>query len=526
MDQNFGEAGKELEDCPPPDWKESLSITNCLTSASLKLMVNEIDKLWLTLGKRIKEEVKESDAHRTLELLPHSFVIPGGRFREIYYWDTYWIVRALVLSEMFATTRGILLNFFHQIRQHGMVPNGSRSYYCKRSQPPFLISMVKHYLDNTGDYDLLVDNIDLLVVEMDWWRDNRRVTVNNKHKMFRYDSGSRGPRPKSYLEDVEAAHLSEVHNTEEEKEMLYRNIKAVAESGWDFSARWMIDTEGRVGSGTEQVRILDILPVDLNALMYKNYVNLVDMMKKVGRLEEVDRFNRMADELREAVMEVMFEPETKTWRDFDMLRNKQNPYYFASNLFPLWAGCYPPDMRVELGEAGAAYLEQGDYIWPGGLVTSEFWSGQQWDAPNCWAPLQHLVVAGLIKCGGVNARRVAKKIARHFVTSAMVWCNNETCEFYEKYDGANPTEVASGGEYLVQLGFGWTNGVILDFIQMFGDDALSPWVSARMAKCGEANPSSLTVPGKEIRGSNCSMADTITEAMASLKVLLEYTDKL
>ena len=67
-----------------------------------------------------------------------------------------------------------------------MVPNGSRSYYRKRSQPPFLISMVKHYLDNTGDYDLLVDNIDLLVVEMDWWRDNRRVTVNNKHKMFRY----------------------------------------------------------------------------------------------------------------------------------------------------------------------------------------------------------------------------------------------------------------------------------------------------------------------------------------------------
>ena len=114
VEQNFGEAGKELEDCPPPDWKASLAITNSLTSTSLKIMVDEIDKLWLTLGKRIKEDVKESDAHRTLELLPNSFVIPGGRFREIYYWDTFWIVRALVTSEMFTTTRGILLNFFHR----------------------------------------------------------------------------------------------------------------------------------------------------------------------------------------------------------------------------------------------------------------------------------------------------------------------------------------------------------------------------------------------------------------------------
>ena len=94
----------------------------------------------------------------------------------------------------------------------------------------------------------------------------------------------------------------------------------------------------------------------------------------------------------------------------------------------------------------------------------------------------------------------------------MVWCNNETCEFYEKYDGANPTEVAGGGEYLVQLGFGWTNGVILDFIQMFGDEALSPWVSTRMGRC--VNPGSLMVPGKERRW---SLVETAAEAVAAFK---------
>jgi neutral trehalase len=125
--------------------------------------------------------------------------------------------------------------------------------------------------------------------------------------------------------------------------------------------------------------------------MYNNYVNLVDMMIKVGRVEEVDRFKVMADQLKEG----------------------------------LWAGCYPLDMKEELGEAGATYMEQGGYILPGGLVTSEFWSGQQWDALNCWAPLQHLVVSGLLKCGGVNARRVANKIAVHFVMCFMAWCNRE-----------------------------------------------------------------------------------------------------
>lgn len=128
-------------------------------------------------------------------------VATGGRFREFYYWDSYWIVQGLLLSEMYNTTRGVLENFLSMVDKYGFVPNGGRVYYAQRSQPPLLIPMVDSYVTQTGNITFLKNNINLLAKEFEFWMTNRTVTVNKngiEYTLARYYAPSQGPRPESY----------------------------------------------------------------------------------------------------------------------------------------------------------------------------------------------------------------------------------------------------------------------------------------------------------------------------------------
>ena len=144
----------------------------------------------------------------------------------------------------------------------------------------------------------------------------------------------------------------------------------------------------------ESIRAKLIVPVDLNALMYKNYVCLANFLARLDRQVEAEAYTAKAEGLKAAVMAVMFEPETKTWRDYDLLNRRQRNFFYASNIFPLWTGCYPAEQAAELGRSAAAYLLDQAAITPAGLLTSTVNSGMQWDAPNCWPPLQEVAVTG------------------------------------------------------------------------------------------------------------------------------------
>lgn len=315
--------------------------------------------------------------------------------KEVYYWDTYWIVKALLRSNDIPTARGIIENYFYLIKHHGFIPNGTRSYYLDRSQPPLLIFMVKDYIDFSGDKTILED-IDFLIEEMKWFEKNRSVEVihpSGTYYMFRYDTNGYGPRPESYKEDLEITEHAGL-DTEKEKDELFKHIRAGAESGWDFSCRWIIDPEGGCNGGLENIRTRFIIPVDLNSIMYKNYTVLSNLLSMLDRDLESDVYLHKANTLREAVMQVNFNTETKTWRDYDILNNKQRDFFFASNICPLWTNCYPEDRAVELGDAAAKYLEDVGAVCPGGLITSLNKSGLQWDAPNVWPPMQEMAVTG------------------------------------------------------------------------------------------------------------------------------------
>jgi len=481
ISKHFGESGWELAEATPKDLLGHPTYLKGIKHKGLKNLGEEIQKLWVELGKVVRPQVKQYPTRTSMLYIPNVFVIPGGRFKEIYYWDTYWIVKAFMRSGAFDTARGVIENYFYLIRKNGFIPNGNRKYYLDRSQPPFLISMVKDYVEFSKDSTIL-ESVDFMLQEMEWFEENRRVEVVHKNKaydMFHYSTNGSGPRPESYKEDLEAVHESKL-KTEEEKEELHKHIRAGAESGWDFSSRWVIDSKGGCTGGMESIKAKLIIPVDLNSLMYKNYATLAGFLNQLDRQVESKICQVKADQMKTAVMSVLFDSDSKTWRDYDMSNKKQRDFYYASNIFPLWADCYPEERAEELGEAAAEYLTKSAAVKQGGLLTSNVNSGMQWDAPNCWPPLQEIAVTGLIKSGGKDASAMAHQIASNFTATALKGCEGDECELYEKYHEEGRS--GGGGEYEVQTGFGWTNGVLVEFMAVYGDSLLDKQKKDDLAK--------------------------------------------
>ncbi|TRY67949.1 hypothetical protein TCAL_07224 [Tigriopus californicus] len=475
VDDNFEAEGQELEPWTPEDWTPRPKFVEKLENTELRGLAVRINGLWKDLSRRIKDEVRENPQLYSIIYVPNGFVVPGGRFREFYYWDTYWIVKALLLCEMAQTVRGIIENFLTMVETYGMVPNGGRIYYIKRSQPPFLTLMMKEYIKSTGDLDFLSQHVATLDKELQFWEKKRSVTLtkdDQEHLFFVFGTGGTGPRPESYREDFEHA---ETFTGKEEKEAFYYHIKAGAESGWDYSTRWMINAQAQNQGTLLDVKTSFIVPVDLNAIMYMNYKAMSDFYTQLGDTENAEFHTKKATLLKEAIGKVLWSEEDNMWFDYDLLNDKSRKYFYPSNLLPLWAECFDEANRATVTESSIAYLKSTGTIYcKGGVPTSLEESGQQWDFPNAWPPLQHILVAGLLNTKNEEARQMALNIARTYTQCTIFSCpeDAEVCHMFEKYD-VNATGVAGGGgEYDVQTGFGWSNGVVFEFISLFGDDLM------------------------------------------------------
>lgn len=152
IDENL-EDGDELEEWVPPDFTETPSILNRIKDTNYKSWASGLNHVWKTLARKVKEDVKKNPDRYSLIYVPNGFVIPGGRFRELYYWDTYWIVNGLLLCDMKVTARGVIDNIISLVNEVGFMPNGGRVYYLNRSQPPMLPLMVLSYYRATNDFD-------------------------------------------------------------------------------------------------------------------------------------------------------------------------------------------------------------------------------------------------------------------------------------------------------------------------------------------------------------------------------------
>lgn len=247
---NFDDVNTEFETVEPQDWVENPRFLQKIKDQHLRDWAHNLNAIWKQLGRKIKDEVKENNDLYSIVYVKNLVIVPGGRFREFYYWDSYWIMSGLLLSEMFETVKGMLDNFAGIVDTYGLIPNGGRIYYLQRSQPPLFIPMVKQYYDYTGDIEFVRSIVDSMEKEYKYWIDNhmRDVEMNGKtYKVAYYGDKSIGPRPESYREDFENA---EIFPGNTEKESYYSELKAAAESGWDFSSRWFVDEKTNKGKYT------------------------------------------------------------------------------------------------------------------------------------------------------------------------------------------------------------------------------------------------------------------------------------
>uniref|UniRef100_A0A3Q4ABY6 Trehalase n=1 Tax=Mola mola TaxID=94237 RepID=A0A3Q4ABY6_MOLML len=236
--------------------------------------------------------------------------------------------------------------------------------------------------------------------------------------------------PESYTDDLELAEGLR-------KEPLWIDLKSGAESGWDFSSRWYKGGHGQNKGTLRDTRTRHILPTDLNALLFSESAALHDQAAAL-RLE--------------AVESVLWDAERGARFDYNLVTRSKHFGLYPSNLAPLWAQCFS---WPEMVERAAEYLKASGALWD---------SGQQWGHPNAWPPLRHMLI-DLSKLPSADAKQLAFDLAQRWIRTN--WLAYPKCGgMFEKVNRVG--EPGGGGEYEVQLGFGWTSGMALQLLVQYG----------------------------------------------------------
>ncbi|KAG8911353.1 hypothetical protein FRC01_005758 [Tulasnella sp. 417] len=533
-----------------------------------------------------------SGCESSLIPLNHTFVVPGGRFREQYYWDSFWILEGLLTSELYDVAKSTLQNFMDELDRFGFIPNGGRIYYLNRSQPPVFIHMLSRYVEVTKDTSILDRALPLAEKELTWWANNRTITItspytNKSYKVSHYAVNNTAPRPESYLEDYETANGVVGGNdnpgyTDQQKADLYAELASGAETGWDYSTRWTKDPFATVGDTTNQEPLLrglnvrGTIPVDLNSILYGAEVRLAALYDRSSSGSKSKRalkhrasassHRQSAEARKAAILDLMWDPEKLAFYDFISTSNSRSGFFSAAAFYPMWNDIWPKEVLADESKAQAMFasvgvvLAQYNGTFPATFVTS----GAQWDAPNTWPPHQYIVMKALdnvpknvstkaypslssdttswslvpsnqlgldqsqmpvqnLAAGG-NAqgdsnwsngtwsnggavpnggekwnKALLRGMANRYFTS--VFCSwystggsipgmlnqlspeelnathsdpSSTGHMYEKFNLLDIDAAGSGGEYTVQAGFGWTNGVALWVADNFGEVIEAP----------------------------------------------------
>ena len=422
-------------------------------------VVTHIKNLWTVL-KRNPDKVVEGSS---LLPLPYPYIVPGGRFREVYYWDSYFTMLGLMESGEIDMIDNMVKNFAYLIETYGHIPNGNRTYYLGRSQPPFFSAMVALLASVRGD-SIYQEFLPAMEKEYQFWMDGsdklkpdqafrRVVKLKDGTILNRYWDDSIVPRQESWREDVITAEKSGRNKLE-----MYQHLRAAAESGIDFSSRWFADKKSIL-----TIRTTDILPVDLNALMY-HLESAIAKAKLINGDEAGSKeFKDKAVQRGENMDKYFWNKQQSFYTDYDFKLQKQNANITPAGLYPFCFINEHPDYMSFLGKKVATVL-RAKLLKPGGLVTSEYATGEQWDAPNGWAPLEWMMIWGLDRCG---QKDLAMDVAERWV-KLNIKVYKQTGKLMEKYNVADINKEAGGGEYAGQDGFGWTNGVLLHLIRMYG----------------------------------------------------------
>jgi len=418
-----------------------------------KTAEDNIQALWNILTRQPDKEAG------SLIPLPHSYIVPGGRFGEIYYWDSYFTMLGLKASGKYDMLENMVKNFSYLIDTIGYIPNGNRTYYIGRSQPPFYSLMIKLLSEVKGE-ETLVTYLPQLEKEYQFWMkgaDEINDTITAKHHVVqlpggeilnRYWDENNTARPESYREDIELSHQSS-----QKAEVLFRHLRAGAESGWDFSSRWFKDE-----NNFDTIHTTYIIPVDLNCLLLHLEATIAAACQLTGDMKKADNYLLLYEKRKQAIEQYCWNDTAGFYVDYDFTTRSQKKSLTLAGVVPLFFNM----ATAEQAEKVSAAINE-KFLMRGGLVTSLKTTGQQWDAPNGWAPLHWITIIGLENYG---YKDLASTIARRWIKlNRDVF--KRTGKLMEKYNVVDTKLEAGGGEYAGQDGFGWTNGVLLALIKKY-----------------------------------------------------------
>ncbi|KAL2155183.1 hypothetical protein VTH82DRAFT_3859 [Thermothelomyces myriococcoides] len=541
----FSPAGHELEEVPVSELQTEPKFLEKLEDRNIKEFVAKVIDIWPDLTRRYAGPSNCSECANSFIPVNRTFVVAGGRFREPYYWDSYWIIEGLLRTggSFIQISKNIIENFLDFVETIGFIPNGARIYYLNRSQPPLLTRMVKSYVDYTNDTSILERALPLLIKEHDFFTNNRSVSVtapNGKtYTLQRYHVENNQPRPESYREDYITANNESYYAAsgiiypvktplnETEKAVLYSNLATGAESGLDYTARWLRvpdDAARDVYFPLRSLNVRDMVPVDLNSILYENEVIIAEYLERAGNSSEAERFASAAKERSEAMYNLMWNATHWSYFDFNLTSNAQNIFiptdedtapfdrtaappgkqvlFAVAQLYPFWTGAAPAHLKSNPLAVQKAYARVAHLLdtKKGAVAATNYRTGQQWDQPNVWPPLQHVLMQGLLNTPATfgesdpayqGVQNLALRLAQRYLDSTFcTWYSTggSTSDFpqlegvnqdatgimFEKYADTDINVAGGGGEYEVVEGFGWTNGVLIWAADVFGNKLKRP----------------------------------------------------
>lgn len=417
-----------------------------------KPILQHLHELWDVLTRQPGEQKAG-----TLIALPYPYVVPGGRFREVYYWDSYFTMLGLQVSRRIDLLENMVKNFAWLIDRFGFIPNGNRTYYLGRSQPPFFSLMVSLLAEEKGE-TVLPEYFPQMLKEYKFWMEGealvskknpacrRVVQLKDGAILNRYWDDKNYPRPEAFFEDS-----SIIKESGKDVQSMNKHLRSACESGWDFSSRWLKD-----GTNMVTIHSADIIPVDLNCLLY----HLEYMLEKTAGIkgEETVRLemeNRKTNR-KNAIEKYCWDKVSNFYFDYDFIAGKSAAKYSLAAVYPLYF-----KLATQEQANAVSKIIKSKFLFPGGLVTTPYQTGQQWDYPNGWAPLQWMAYKGLKNYG---LHTLANAISNNWRSK----CENvyaATGKMTEKYDVVHTNLSAGGGKYPNQDGFGWTNGVYLKLME-------------------------------------------------------------
>ncbi|KAK3382368.1 glycoside hydrolase family 37 protein [Lasiosphaeria ovina] len=563
---NFAPAGGELEDVPVSELKTDPVFLKKVDDGVINEFVNAVIDIWPDLTRRYAGPGNCTECANSFIPVNRTFVVAGGRFREPYYWDSYWIVEGLLRTggAFIEISKNIIENFLDFVETIGFVPNGARVYYLNRSQPPLLSQMVRVYIEHTNDTSILERAVPLLIKEHEFWMTNRTVditapdgkkyTLNRQTACCRYHVQNNQPRPESYREDWISANNGSYYAqsgiiypqktplNESQKADLYANLASGAESGWDYGTRYLArpnDAALDVYFPLRSLNVVNIVPVDLNSILYQNEVAIGNFLKATGNDTGAKTWAAKANVRSQAMYALMWNSTLWSYFDYNLTSNSQNIYipldpdttpaeeatapkgyqvlFDIAQLYPFWTGAAPEQLKNNPLAVQQAYsrVETMLDVKAGGIPATNLQTGQQWDEPNVWPPLQHVLMKGLLNTPAtfgtadpayVAVQDLSLRLAQRYLDSTFcTWYatggstsqtpklqglgSDAVGAIFEKYADNSTNVAGGGGEYTVVEGFGWSNGVLIWAADTFAGKLKRP-------DCGNITAAHVT-PGKK-----------------------------